>query len=103
MGKLYSFILGLAIGAGFYHLAMHNYVVQASDGWHFVGKSAPGMNDVYVDIREFTPADWLDHPQLAADLQRAGLGNLMTEAVGNAVEQGFKDVLAPPEAADPPL
>ncbi len=96
MGKFYSFILGLAIGAGFYHLAMHNHVVRASDGYHMIAKVTPHLADAWVDIRTFKPGDWASHPQLALALQQAGLGNLMTEAVGNAVGDGLNDLFAPP-------
>jgi hypothetical protein len=101
MGKLYSFILGLAIGAGFYHLAMHNHVIRANDGYHLIAKSAPRLADVFVDIREFTPADWAERPELALALQQAGLANLMTDSVENAVREGLDNLLGAPDEAAP--
>jgi hypothetical protein len=97
VGKLYNFVLGVVVGFFLYHAATNYHLVYANDGVLLVAKVQPRLAESYVDVRSFTPADWVSHPQLAVDLQQAGKGHVITgaaaDAVNNAVEQGINQLL----------
>ncbi len=97
MGKLYSFLLGVVIGFTLYHAATNYHFLYASDGLHMVHKIPPRLEEIYVDVRHFTPQDWLVHPELAAAVERAGKQEMITNAVGNAVKEAVEQVLPKPD------
>ncbi len=98
MGKFYAFVLGIAAGAGLHHLAMSYHVVHASDGLHLTAKVSPSLKDVYVDIRQFTAADAVKHPELGAAivasdnplLQREYAGNVADDAIQGGIQQAIE-------------
>lgn len=97
MGKIYSFVLGMAAGFGLYHLSLSYHVIRASDGFHLTHKTSATLADTYVDIREFTAAEALEHPQLAAAIAASDDAALQREFSGsvatNAIEQGLNQAL----------
>lgn len=99
MGKLYNFLLGVAVGFGLYHAASNYHLVYAADGLHLVQKTPPRLSQAYVDVRSFDLADWRDHPQLIVALEKSGKRHIITDAAGGAVEdllqQGIDRVLPP--------
>ncbi|MEM6799066.1 MAG: hypothetical protein AAF589_06085 [Planctomycetota bacterium] len=93
MGKVYAFVLGIAAGCGLYHLALHNHLVRASDGFHLTPKMALSLEDTYIDIRNFTAADALEHPQLGAAIAASGNAKLQQEFTGNVAADAVQQVL----------
>lgn len=93
MGKVYAFLLGLIAGFGVYHLTSWRHVVRADDGLHLLEKTEASLTDTYVDIREFNPQDWLQHPRLAAAILESDDEELKTLAIDSAVEQGLRRAL----------
>lgn len=79
MNRLGSFLLGVAMGAVGVALAMHYHLVRADDGMHLVPKLSRGFQEPYVDIRDFSPADWRDHSHVAAAILRAEKGHLLSD------------------------
>ena len=100
MGKLYNFLLGVVVGFGLYHAAFNYHLLYAQDGLHLVAKQPPRLADVYVDVRSFTVADWVAHPELALAVEKAGKRHLMQDAaeqaVGQAVEQAVDKIFPQP-------
>lgn len=89
MGRLGTFIFGMAVGAGLLYGAMSYHVVHADDGLHLVPKLNAELQSTYVDIREFTPADWSQHPQLASALLQSDQRDLVDGAVDDALRNGI--------------
>lgn len=104
MGKLYNFLLGLAIGFGLYHALSNYHLVNAADGLQLVPKQVPRLSEIYVDVNDFKPADWADHPQLIVDLQQAGKDQILKDAavgaVNDAVGRGLDKILPPAVPAE---
>ena len=86
MAKIYTFVLGMVAGFGLYHLAVSYHVIRASDGLHLTPKVAATLADTYIDIRNFTAADQVDHPGVVAAIVKSGNAQLQQELVGGAVE-----------------
>ena len=99
MGKLYSFLLGVVIGFGLYHAAINYHFLYAADGLHMVHKTPPRFEEIYIDVREFTPQDWVAHPELAAAVEKAGKQEVITNAVGNAVKEAVEQALPQPDGS----
>ena len=104
MGKLYNFLLGLALGFGLYHALSHYSMVNSADGLQLVPKQVPRLSEIYVDVRDFKPVDWADHPELILDLQKAGkqkvLQDAAVDAVNDAVGRGLDKILPPAQPAE---
>lgn len=97
MGKLYSFLLGVVIGFALYHAAINYHYLYAADGLHMLPKTPPRLEEIYVDVRNFTPQDWLAHPELATAVEKAGKQEMITHAVGNAVKDTIDQALPRPD------
>ena len=95
MGRIYTFLVGVVIGFGLYHAAIHYHVVYATDGLHLIAKRPPRFAEVYVDVRNFGLADWQKHPQLILAIEKAGKREILSDAVGNVVEEAIDDLLPP--------
>lgn len=70
-------LLGVALGGGATTVAFRCHVVRASDGWHLIQNGTSMPVDCYADIREWTPAEWAEHPRLAAALVAGGKSDLV--------------------------
>lgn len=90
-----TFLTGAAMGAVAVYLVLNNHLVRARDGWHLVPKVDARLADTYVDIREFGPRDWLDHPDLFAALTREGQEQLFESAVNDAGKNALDRLLGP--------
>jgi hypothetical protein len=80
MGRLGSFLLGVALGAALLALAMHYHVVRGKQGVFLVRKATNGLGDIYVDTRDFNLADWQQHRELALAIMRANRGEVFQQA-----------------------
>lgn len=81
MKKLIGLVLTLALGAGLMFMAMNYHVVRANDGHHFIPKAEAGLGQAYVDIREFTVADWKETSTLAQNIANSDDAVLQQEAL----------------------
>lgn len=93
MKRLSSFILGVLVGAGLLYGALNYHLVHADDGLHLVSKLESQLSMTYVDIREFTVADWANHTELAAALMNADRGDLVEGAANDALHNMLDNVL----------
>ncbi len=96
MKKFLSFMLGVTVGAAVMFVTLKFHVVRADDGFHMVPKTLAKLNSIYVDIREFTIADWDGHRELALDLANSRKAYLLEDAarysLNNAVLEIFDGV-----------
>ncbi|MGE0610598.1 MAG: hypothetical protein AB7O62_26145 [Pirellulales bacterium] len=89
MSKPGALVFGVLVGAAAVYGALNFHILQTDAGVQFVRKSESNFKDTYVDTRQFGVGDWIDHPQLAEDLVRAGKQDIMSDAAAESLEQGF--------------
>lgn len=91
MRRLWTFVSGIIVGGVMIFSAMNYHIVRANDGYHVVPKIDAQLGLTYVDIREFTVADWAKNSELAAALMNANQRNLVDNAIqdslGNSVDK----------------
>lgn len=89
MSKPGALVVGALLGAAAVYGSLNFHVLRTDNGVDFVRKSQSNLKDTYVDVRHFGVGDWLDHPELAQDLTKAGKQALMSDAAAESIEQGF--------------
>jgi hypothetical protein len=93
MSRFSSFFLGVVVGAVGLFLTMQFYIVRAKDGFHLVPKLAAKLENPYVDIRNFSLADWQNRQPLAVAILKANHGNLMQDASLGNIKQAAQKTL----------
>jgi hypothetical protein len=87
-----GFVPGFIAGAVTLYVSMCFHVVIASDGYHFVPKTALTFKDTYVDIRQFSVTDWRNHVPLAEAMMKAEKHDVIQDAGQNAVHNAFDNL-----------
>jgi hypothetical protein len=95
MRRLSTFIFGMVVGGLLIYVALNFHVVKARDGMHLVPKVDAKLAEAYVDIRNFTPADWQQHPEVAMAIFRADRGDLLESAASDTLKNGLDQFLQP--------
>lgn len=80
MGRFGSFVTGVLVGASALAIATHYHIVRGKDGVFVVRKVQNNLSDIFVDTREFTPADWLQHRMLALAIMQADRGDMLQDS-----------------------
>ena len=93
MSRLASFFLGVLAGATLLHAAMNYHVIRAGDGFHMVAKQPARLSEAYVDIRDFSVADWPSHPQLASAIVQADKQYLIGGSAAGTVQETVNQLL----------
>ena len=93
MRRIMSFIFGMITGGILLYGAMHYHVIRAQDGYHLVPKSSARIAATYVDIREFTVADFAEHADIVEALILADKRDLMGNAASGALQNGLDRLL----------
>jgi hypothetical protein len=93
MSRIWSFLLGMVVGAVLLHAATNYHIVRSQDGFHLVTKHPARLSETFVDIRGFSMTDWTAHPQLASALVQANKQHLLGESAADAVHQGLNQLL----------
>jgi hypothetical protein len=91
--RISTFVFGMVVGAGLLLAAMSYHVVRASDGVHVIAKKPARLNEIYVDIRSYSVAEWTNHPLLASDLVQANKQYLLGDSTAGALQQGLNQLL----------
>lgn len=81
------FFFGMITGAVLMYGSMHYHLVRGDDGFFLVPKISNNLQDVYVDIREFTLEDWKDHKPLAAAIMKSN----RSEVLSDSALSGFRN------------
>ncbi|NOY42034.1 MAG: hypothetical protein GXP26_09375 [Planctomycetes bacterium] len=89
MRRLMTFFLGMVTGGALLYGSLNFHVIRANDGVHLVPKIEPKIAATYVDIRNFTFADWKQHTEIAAALVRAEKSDLLQNTASDALQQGL--------------
>lgn len=95
MRRLITFLFGTVVGALLLYAALNFHVIRASDGFHLVRKVDSTLAGAYVDVRQFTPADWVQQSQVAEALVRANRTDLMESSVRDSLRRKLDGILAP--------
>jgi hypothetical protein len=93
MSRIWSFLLGVVVGAVLLHVATNYHIVRSTEGVHFVIKRPARLSESFVDIRGFSVTDWTAHPQLAAALVQANKQRLLGESATDAIHQSLNQLL----------
>lgn len=96
MRRLPTFIFGMVAGGLLIFAALNYHLINANDGMHLVPKVDATLAGAYVDVRNFGPRDWAQHPEVAMALFKADRGDLLEAAAGNSLEVGLDRLLSPP-------
>ena len=88
-----GFLIGLLLGGMIVFVGLKYHVVRASDGYHLIPKMSANFSEAYVDIREFTFADWDNHRPLAAAMVAAGEGDLLGESADQQLRSSLDTAL----------
>lgn len=81
MRRLFAMVFGALLGAAAMFVAFKFHVIRTKEDWVFVPKPSAMLVDAYVDVREWTTAEWTRHPQLVKALVLTGRADLMRKAV----------------------
>ena len=95
MRRISTFIFGMVVGGLLIYVALNFHLIQARDGLHFVPKVDARLAGAYVDIRQFGPRDWAQHPEVAMAIFRADRSDLMETAAGDTLQNGLDQLLGP--------
>jgi len=80
MGRFGSFVTGFMVGVSSLAVATHYHVIRGKEGVFVVRKVQNNLSDIYVDTREFTPAEWMDHRMLALAIMQADRGEMLQDS-----------------------
>jgi hypothetical protein len=94
MGRFGSFVTGVIVGASSLAVATHYHVVRGKDGVFVVRKVQNNLSDIYVDTREFTPADWMEHRMLALAIMQADRGDMLQDSSLDSFRSNLKDFVS---------
>ena len=87
MGRLGTFLLGIVVGGVLVFGSLNYHLLRTHEGFHLVPKQRSRFSQAYVDIRQFTPADWAERPDLAAAIVRSGKEHLLQSSATNALHE----------------
>lgn len=93
MGRIGTFIFGLAIGAGLIFGAQRYHLLRTAEGFYLVPKIESTMSDAYVDIRQFRLDDWARRPSLAAAILKAKKEHLLGDAAGSSFRDNVESAM----------
>ena len=93
MGRLGTFLFGVAVGAGLVFGTLKYHVLRAHDGMHVVPKVASTFEDAYVDVRQFGPSDWTEHRTLTAGLIQANKEDLIGDTAAYSLRASLRSAL----------
>ena len=93
MRRLWTFIFGVAVGGVLLWGAMHYHLLHTRDGIRVIPKVNATIAKTYVDIRDFTAADWMENSDLILALTNANETELIGDAAGSALQNGLDQLL----------
>jgi hypothetical protein len=77
MRKLLLFLIGMFVGAGLMTFAFKYHVMYSKEGLVLIPKKQASLSDLYVDVRNWKPADWQAHPDFVQSLAAHGRSDLI--------------------------
>src|SRR5262249_10110511 len=93
MGRFSFLIVGMVIGGTAIYMAFSYHVVKSDTGYTLVPKRSASLSETYIDIRNFTLADWANHPALSADIVAAEKQQLLSGAPQNTLQGAMQGAI----------
>ena len=87
MRRLFTFILGTAVGGCLIYAALTHHLLRTKGGWEFLPKTSATFDDWYVDVREFDLTHWAEHRELVAAIIKAEKNQILGDATQTTVER----------------
>ena len=89
--KLIGTVIVLLIGAGLMYFCMANHFVKTDAGTVRVPKESLGLGDTWVDVREWTAADFKDNPKVTEALIDNGHSEIVVKSASEGVLDWVKE------------
>jgi hypothetical protein len=93
MGRIVTFVIGVVVGGVAMFGSLKYHVVRAEDGVHLVAKTTSSLDEIYVDVRKFGPADWTEHKDLTVALVKADKQHLIGDTTADSFRQSVNSAL----------
>jgi len=94
MGRFASFVTGVIVGASSLAVATHYHIVRGKEGVFVVRKVQNNLSDIFVDTREFTPADWMDHRMLALAIMQTDRGEMLQDSTLDGFRSNLREFVS---------
>ena len=84
-----TFLSGVVAGGLLIYGLLCYHIVRTDEGLHLVPKVDAQLAGTYVDVRNFTPADWIANPDVFNALAAANRQDLIQSAADDALRNGI--------------
>ncbi|MEI7698393.1 MAG: hypothetical protein WCK86_01245 [Planctomycetia bacterium] len=92
MSRIKPFLIGTTMGAAAMFFSLQYHVVKTSTGFQVVPRSPQqSIGLAYADIRNWSPSQWADRPELARALMANGSTDLIASSVVNSLKGGVPE------------
>lgn len=89
MSKTRPFLIGTALGASAMFFSLQYHVVHSPTGLQVIPRSPQqSIGLAYADVRNWSPTQWADRPELARALMANGSGELIASSVADSLSGG---------------
>lgn len=86
MSNAKPYLFGAVLGASAMYVALQYHVVHSHDGFQMVPRTPQhSVGLTYADVRNWSPSQWTDRPELARALMAHGASDLISESVANSL------------------
>ena len=86
MSNAKPYLFGVVLGASAMYVALQYHVVHSHDGFQMVPRTPQhSVGLAYADVRNWSPSQWTDRPELARALMAHGSSDLISESVANSL------------------
>ena len=86
MSNAKPYLFGAVLGASAMYVALQYHVVHSHDGFQMVPRTPQhSVGLAYADVRNWSPSQWTDRPELARALMAHGSSDLISESVANSL------------------
>jgi len=93
MRRIGTFLCGVIVGGALVFFAQRYHVVRTATGFDMAPKLSSGFSETYVDVRNFSAADWDKHKALAAAIVHAKKEHILTDTASEQTRQGIGHVV----------
>ena len=86
MSNAKPYLFGAVLGASAMYVALQYHVVYSHDGFQMVPRTPQhSIGLAYADVRNWSPSQWTDRPELARALMAHGSSDLISESVAGSL------------------
>ena len=86
MSNAKPYLFGTLLGASAMYVALQYHVVHSHDGFQMVPRTPQhSVGLAYADVRNWTPSQWTDRPELARALMAHGSSDLISQSVATSL------------------